>query len=97
MKALVLLAGLAGWPAEGLYCPPDGSLPIGVWPGRTLAIDGQECRHAELGDGRWRSPECYGNGPGPWPDGGALDVLPDGTLRRDGLVYRRVDRGPCPR
>ncbi|KQU31083.1 hypothetical protein ASG63_16420 [Methylobacterium sp. Leaf94] len=106
MRALVLIALLAGpaaaeafQPPSGLYCPEGADVPavvIGPGPGE-VGIDLMECHGARISGGRVTSRQCYGNGGTAVPYEAELVLLPSGVLLHDGVRFRRRPAGgPCP-
>lgn len=85
-------------PAPGLYCPVGQEVPpILVDAGGGLGIDLLDCEGVQLRRARARAAACFANGGTRVPLDVDLTVQRDGSLRHDGVVFRRyTGPRPCP-
>ena len=105
---LALAAALVATPAaadpapmRGDYCAAGDMISVGTIPDVPLGIDGLDCHDVRYDRGRAVAPRCYSNGGHASRQDLDLAVLPDGSIRHDGRVYRRragplvPGRPPC--
>lgn len=85
-------------PTPGLYCPVGLDVPpILVDADGAMGIDLLDCEGVQLRRGRAQAEACFANGGSVVPLDVDLTVRRDGSLRHDGVSFRRYDGPrPCP-